>query len=181
VRENMNRTSLIRLGGLAPIVVGGGIFAVQRSLLLTPRGTNIVVLVLFLLSVMAVIVALHLLQRERYGYAGALASALASAAAFVGVVLIFWGFTGLPSFGGDVLLEVVGMLVGTIGIVALGIFTLAAGVLPWWCGVALIVGNPLLGVILFFGRWPVEVLWVVVGFAVFRAATRLPEQPSRVH
>jgi hypothetical protein len=140
---------------------------------------------------MAVIVALHLLQRERYGYEGA----LASAAAFVGVALVLVGGTDFPSMlpggsmviGTDILLMGVGMLVATIGITALGISTLNAGVLPWWGGAALIAGNPLLGVILLFvgldflyGAWPVVVPWVVVGFAVFRAASHQTQQPSRV-
>lgn len=161
-------------------MVGGVIYAVHGSLL-DPEGTQLVSSVLALLSVMAVIVALHLLQRERYGYEGA----LASASAFVGVALILGAFIGFPSIGGDVLgvgLDIlllgVGMLVATVGIIALGIFTLDAGVLPWWGGAVLIAGNPLLGVLLLFlgldflfGSWPVVVPWVVVGFAVFRKGT----------
>ena len=187
----MATSNLVRLGGLA--AMGGGvIFAVQERL--DPGGTLIVPINLALLSVMAVIVALHLLQRERYGYEGA----LASAAAFVGVALVLVGGTAVPSMlpggvmdvmgiGTDILLMGVGMLVATIGIIALGIFTLNAGVLPWWGGAALIAGNPLLGVILLFvgldflyGAWPVVVPWVVVGFAVFRAASHQTQQPSRV-
>lgn len=184
----MKHTLLIRSGGLAPIV-GGVIFAVES--LLDPEGTLRVSTVLALLSVMAVIVALHLLQRERYGYEGA----LASVAAFVGVALILGAFVGFPSMlrgdvlgvETDILLLGVGLLAATIGIIALGIFTLDAGVLPWWGGAALIAGNPLVGVILFFvgldflfGGWPVVVPWVVVGFAAFRAGTPQHKQPSRV-
>ena len=185
----MKRTGLIRLGGLAAIV-GSLIFAVHGSLL-DPEGTLVVSTVLALLSVMAVIVALHLLQRERYGYEGA----LASASAFVGVALALGGFIGFPSMprgdvlgvGTDILLLGMGMLAATIGIIALGIFTLGAGGLPWWGGAALIAGNPLVGVLLLFfgldflfGSWPVVVPWVVVGFAVFRAASHQTQQPSRV-
>jgi len=173
-------------------MVGGVIFAVQERL--DPGGTLIVPLNLALLGVMSVIVALHLLQRERYGYEGA----IASAAAFVGVAFFFVGGTAFPSMlpggvmdvmgiGTDILLMGVGMLVATIGIIALGIFTLDAGVLPWWGGAALIAGNPLLGVILLFvgwdflyGAWPVVVPWVVVGYAVFRAGSAQQERPSRV-
>ncbi len=184
----MKRTLLIRLGGLVAMV-GGALYAVQS--LLAPEGIGLVSSSLALLSVMGVIVALHLLQRERYGYEGA----LASASAFVGVALVLGGFLGFPSMppgdvlgvGTDILLLGVGMLVATIGIIALGIFTLDVGVLPWWCGAALIAGNPLVGVLLLFvgldflsGSWPVVVPWVVVGFAVFRTGTRQTQQPSRV-
>ncbi len=184
----MKHTLLLRLGGLAGIV-GGVIYAVHGSLL-DPEGTHLVSSVLALLSVMALIVALHLLQRESYSYEGA----LASVSAFLGVALVLGGFTGFPSMprgdvlgiGTDILLLGVGMLVATISIIALGIFTLDAGVVPWRGGAALIAGNPLVEVLLFlgldflFGSWPVVVPWIAVGFAVFRAATRLPEQPSRV-
>lgn len=89
--------------------------------------------------------------------------------------------------GKDILLMGVGMLVATTGIIAFGISTLNAGVLPWWGGAALIAGNPLLGAILRFvgldflyGAWPVVVTWVVVGFAMFRAASHQTRLPSRV-
>jgi hypothetical protein len=63
----------------------------------------------------------------------------------------------VPLFGGRiellVFLGIVGTLVGIIGIVALGIFTLQARVLPW----------------------------IAVGLAVFRAAGRLTEHASKVH
>ncbi len=110
------------------------------------------------------------------------------------MALVLGGFIWFPSFGGyvlgigaDILLLGVGMLVATIGVIALGIFTLDAGVLPWWCGAALIAGNPLVGVLLFFlgldflfGSWPVVVPWVVVGFGVFRAAGMRTERHPRV-
>jgi hypothetical protein len=193
--ENVKRTSLIRLGGLAPIV-GGVIYAVV-SILADPFYANRLTLIwdvssiLFGLSVMAVIVALHLLQSERYGSSGMLAFLVA----FVGVALLLGSFTGgaffgYPSFVGDILfplLGLVGALAATIGIIALGIATLAARKMPWWCGWALIAGNPLAALVLFFvgldflyGTWPVVVPWVVVGYAVFLTATRQAQQPSRV-
>jgi len=185
--KNVKRTSLIRLGGLVAMV-GGALYAVV-SILADPFYANRLTLIwevsifLFGLSVMAVIVALHLLQRERYGLPGMLAFLVA----FVGVALLLGSFTGGAFFGylrfvGDVLfplLGVVGALVATIGIIALGIITLKARKLPWWCAVALIAGNPLVAVVLFFvgldflyGTWPVVVPWVVVDYAVFRTATR---------
>jgi len=183
----MSYSSLIRLGGLAPIV-GGVLYAVAS--LLDSEGIQLVTFVLGLLSVLAVLVALHLLQRERYGLPGM----LAFVGAFVGAALVLGAFAGFPSFlGGDVVFlgadiyGVVAMLVATVGILALGFFTLQAGVLPRWGGWALIAGNPLLGIVLvlfglafLFGAWPVVVPWIVVGFAVFQAAGRRTERPARV-
>jgi hypothetical protein len=68
----ISSTNLIRLGGLAPIA-GGVIFAVYGSLLGLSEETLFggalrVLFILFLLSMLVVIVALHLLQRERQRY-----------------------------------------------------------------------------------------------------------------
>jgi hypothetical protein len=70
-----------------------------------------------------------------------------------------------------------GLLVATIGILALGAATIAARKVPWWGGVALIAGSP--PVAIFLGPL-LGVPWALVGYAVFRAAGRLPERPSRV-
>jgi hypothetical protein len=189
--ENMKRTGLVRWGGLAAMV-GGVIFAVDGSLggpeaVGTLRWST----VLFLLSMMVLIVALHLLQkeRERYGPQGA----VVSATAFVGVALavvsyILMDFViSLESLG--ITLFLLGLLVATPGIIALGVITLVVEVLPRWSGAALICGNPLLGlffILIFYaenfalGSLLVAVPWIVVGFAVFRAASHQTQQPSRV-
>jgi hypothetical protein len=170
-------------------MVGGIIFAVFGCLVGPEEGTLRVSTVLVLLSVMAVIGALHLLHRERYGYRGA----LASASAFVGVALTAGGYVlaFIVFLGGlgFILLFLVGVLVAAMSNIVLAIVTLAVGVLPRWGGAALITGNPLLGVVILgssygpnflLGSWLVVVPWVVVGFAVFRAAGRRTERPSRV-
>jgi uncharacterized membrane protein len=83
----------------------------------------------------------------------------------------------------------VSVLVATAGILFLTMFTLDAGVLPPWAGATLILGNPLFAVLILvvtnglvspIGSWLVAVPWIVVGFAVFRAAGRRTEQPPRV-
>ncbi len=138
--------------------------------------------VLLALGAMAAIAALHALQRERYGLRGT----LASLTVFIGVVLVLGinlGFTeGLPWPLPEGIF-VVGVVVAPLGMVALGISTIAARVLPWWCGAALIVGGfGFVGVWLvgFFMGPLVGVAWAVVGYALFRAATRQTQQPSRV-
>lgn len=69
-----------------------------------------------------------------------------------------------------------GLLLTTVGLVALGIATIRAGVLPWWCGAALIAGSPAAGIGLSSFMWvvgdaalvPVGIAWMLVGYAVLR-------------
>jgi hypothetical protein len=160
-------------------------------------------MVLFLLSEMAAIVAVHLLQRgrERYGRKGA----VAEASALVGLALTIGGYILLDRYErlGVISLErlgtttfLVGVLVAAIGVAALAMVTLIvaidtpqAAVLPWWVWAALMAGNPLLAVFILvvtnalvspIGSWLVAVPWIVVGFSVVRAAGRRTERPSRV-
>ena len=43
----------------------------------------------------------------------------------------------------------VGVVVGSAGIVLLGVVTITARVLPRWCGVAIIAGSPFVGLFLY--------------------------------
>jgi len=141
---------------------------------------------LSMVGTMVVIVSLHALQRGYYGLLGAVASLVA----FVGLAMYLVG-AGVAyarddfwlAFRDTTFLVVLGLLLSTGGLIALGIVTITAGVLPWWCGAALIAGNPILG--FFFGDllgagWLWGVPWLVVGFAVFQAAGRRTEQSPRV-
>jgi hypothetical protein len=194
----MKHTFLIRLGGVAAMV-GSAIFAVNGGLVVDFASAPGF---LFLLSIMAVMVAIHLLHREweRYGSGGA----RAYFAAFVGVALILGGsflsrfipdkagMRHLLFLMGD-LLFLVGALVATVGIIRLAVVTLNVGVLPRWGGLALLAGNPLLAFILYIFYlfflyrcdpdiwfWLVALPWCAVGLAVFLAAGRRTEQASRV-
>jgi hypothetical protein len=200
----MKRTSLIRLGGLAAMV--GGVVYAGVAFLAGPYFAETLyymseigygyIAVLLPLGAMAAIAALHALQREHYGSAGALASLMA----FVGLALFTGALTvGVvfsTSLGFDLPFNVllIGLLVATIGISLLGALTIATGILPRWCGVALIAGSPV-GVFVTMipsaaleGAFPLGAVfqalggvpWVLVGYAVFRAAGRMPERPSRV-
>jgi hypothetical protein len=188
----MKRTFLIRLGGLAAMV-GGVPFAalyLVRGLCAPncPRGFEYiesVSFVLLILGAMAAIAALHVLQRQSYGSAAGFAFL-----AFVGVALILVAALGEAARIDFLVFTLLlsGLLLGALGIIALGIVTITAGVMPWWCGVALIAGSPFVG--LFVGliaeqfgfdvQWLWGVPWIVVGFAVFRAAGRRTERPPRV-
>jgi hypothetical protein len=146
----MKHTFLIRLGGLAP-VVGGVIFAIVNFLAdpSYPAGGTRVwdhILVsdfLLPLSMMAVIVAIHLLHRERGRYG--LGGTRAFFTALVGVALILGGnflSVFIPDKAGILhllflmgdLLFLVGALVATVGIIGLARVTLTVGVLPRWGG-----------------------------------------------
>jgi hypothetical protein len=149
---------------------------------------------MLLFSALAAIAALHTLQRQRYGSQGT----LAALAAFIGLVMIAAGWlVAGPSFpiALTAAVLIVGLLAASVGIAGLGIVTMTAGVLPRWCGAALIAGSPPfvgleVGVMGFLGlpamvpggiAWAlVGVPWVVVGYAIFRTAERRTEQPARV-
>ena len=187
----MSSAILVRLGGLVAMVGGGGVVVLWLvasedwlaadwlgSPLASPAIHSLMV------SAMAAIVALHALQSQRYGLPGT----VASLAAFVGLAMYLLG-AGIAyarddfflAFRDTTFLVVLGLLLATLGLIALGIVTLKAGVLPWWCGAALMAGNPLVG--FFLAIWPGVLLgvpWIVVGYAIFRVASREPERPPRV-
>jgi hypothetical protein len=194
-------------GLLVPLLVGLLVpkDAVQMTLALKEEGIppdkvipggrimediNTVFFVLLVLSVMALIASVHALQVESYG-PGAVEriglGALTVLPSMLGVALILVGYLG--DIGGlrhQVLadlrrialnLELSGWVVATVGLLVLAMVTLVVRELPWWAGLAMIAGNPL--IVLFLGPL-LGVPWALVDYAVFRAAGRLPEQPSRV-
>ena len=207
---------LIRLGGVAAMVGGAAsaMLGVLTVLVLGVKyeipgsieraiqkgGYELPVLNMLLFGALAAIAALHIVQRRHYGRWGA----FASFAAFIGLVLlpvgwlvaVAWLVAG-PSFTPALITAVlvVGVLAASVGIVGLGIVTMSAGVLPRWCGIALIAGSPPgVGILFLFlsplgmaGILPGEavwelagILWIAVGYAIFRTAARRTERPARV-
>ena len=176
MQETMKRTSLIRLVGLV-VMVGGALYAALSLLGLWGLAESVYT-ILPLLGVMAAIAAVHALQRERYGWRGT----LASFAIFVGAALVIVGMPLVIAAGAHAdwlgiaqWMVVAGLLAMTLGLVSVGFVTITTRVLPWWSGAALIV-SPIFAVL---GPL-VGVPWVVVGYAIFRAAGRRTERPSRV-
>jgi hypothetical protein len=203
----VKHTSLIRLGGLAAIVGGlapttlGFLYvlqaqgmtlgfadkAVKKGAYEGPASTTLLV------GALAAIAVLHLIQRRRYGRFGALASA--SAMGGIAMVVIGYLVSGSASdttFTVGISLLILGVVVGSTGIVLLGIVTIGSGVLPRWCGIALIAGSPPGVGIVFILLSPLATVgvpgeigwtlagipWMAVGYAAFRAATRQTQQPS---
>jgi hypothetical protein len=206
----IKHTSPIRVGGVAAIL--GGLAATTLGLLyvLQERGITLGFIEkavrkgayegpvgnLLLLGALAAIASLHFIQRRRYGRLGA----LASVSAIGGIAMVVIGFlvSGSASdtvFYVGISLVTVGVVVGSTGVVLLGIATIGSGVLSRCCGIALIAGSPPGVAILFLFFTPLvarailpgEIVWalagipwIAVGLAVFRAATQHTQQPARV-
>jgi hypothetical protein len=195
----MIRTVLIRLGGLVAMV-SGVLFAVAELLDLPdgvggrvyygllPGGGSLFynALLVGAMAEVAAIAVLHASRRDRDGIRGLLVSGVA----FIGLALMLWGELGEP------VAAVLGLLVGSLGVLMLGGVTISMGVhgLPRWCGAALMVWGlalilwlllPGVGVLgppfpVSLGGGVVGVSWTVAGFGVFLAAGRRTEQASRI-
>jgi hypothetical protein len=103
---------------------------------------EVVIVVAFVL-VLVTIAGVHAVQSSsgRYGILGAVGSLLT----FVGfaIVLLAVHLTKLAGVEPILSVRLVGGLVVLVGSILLGAMTIRAGVLPWWCGVLLMVGFPL--------------------------------------
>ncbi len=168
---------LIRLGGLA-VILGGVVYTTVGLLIpfLQPA-----LIILLAPGAMAVIVALHVLQRERYGLLGT----LASLTAFIGVASLLVSSLGFLVDLADPLSEriyVPGLLVAAVGMLVLGAVTIVVRDLPRWCGASLMIGAIVIaGELVVPMVWLLEgVAWALVGYAIFRAAGRPDRRPARV-
>jgi hypothetical protein len=156
--RTVTRIVLIRLGGLAAMV--GGLAATtlglavwlpepasSRSIPYLDSASNPAIQtlvnvsdVLLMAGALAAIAALHSLHGGCNGMMGTLVSLVA----FVGVALL------LVLALGDVLRwhpwfstsPLRGFTLAALGGMGLGVATMVRRVLPWWCGLALIVGSP---------------------------------------
>jgi hypothetical protein len=178
----MNRTNLIRLSGLATMA-GSVVFAlvlVLRPWLNSMLAEAVTLPMFFLLLVvvsLALVAIVGLLREARHGWL----EIAACGVSLVGVVLVFMGV--LLGFAG-IFVIYVGVLVATGGLVVLATLTTGTNTLPWWGRVALMVGGPSFILVRYLYH-PLEdslmgVPWLVVGFAIFRAAGREPVQPSQL-
>lgn len=197
-------SGLVRLGGVA--AVAGGVLYAVVGLLAGPYliehlyyMDNVVGYGVLALSLpwgaLAAIAALHLLQRHRYGLQGAVAT-FATFVAFAGLLLAAVPLTfgvaldrvfASPLFWPLFWCVFVGFIVSGGGLVVLGVLVVAGkvvgGVLPRWCGVALLAGSPL-GYVAMMAAWVrasdvlLGVAWVLVGCALLQAAGRRPERSS---
>ena len=142
-------SDLIRWGGLAGVLAGVMYVLTDILNLLAPQQrvfdsfSDYLIEVIFAVAVagtLGAIAGLHALQSGRYGRLGAAGSLLA----FIGYALIVVVTAVSVLAGGQALylVRLVGAAAVLIGSALLGATTLRTQIMPWWCGVLLIVGFP---------------------------------------
>lgn len=171
-------------------MVSGVLFMAFPFLLVVP--------LIFLLSAASGVVAVllmpvamagfHVLQRQSYGRIGLAGFWLTVIASLI----VAWGVADFFVFG-DMLQDAppptltwgtVGLLVG---FVLYGVATLQARVLPRWCGVAFIVALPATLALIVIGPLPLGfafillgLVWLALGYMLWRRSGTVSERPSRV-
>jgi hypothetical protein len=184
-------SQMVRWGGLAGLAAAVVFLVAAIVNLISPyqRGTfdsfsdylyQLLVTVAFALIAVA-IAGLHALQSGRYGRWGTAGASMA----FVGYAIIVVVAAATLLAGADVLLSVrfVGAAAILVGSIVLGLMTIRAGILPWWCGVLIIVGFPLgdfSNAVIRGGEGIVlAIVWGLVGWALLSRSGTPEEQPSR--
>ena len=139
----------------------------------------VILAVAFALPLVA-IAGLHALQRGRYGPLGAAGSSIT----FIGyaVIVVVTAVSTLVGNEALLVIRLIAALAVVIGSILLGAMTLRARVLPWRCGVLLIVGFPLGDVVdTVVGKGSEAIvlglLWGLVGYALL-SSSRVPDQHS---
>jgi hypothetical protein len=186
-------SQMVRWGGLAGLAAAvvyllSGILTFIAPPQGVPSSFNdylleVVVVVAFVLALLT-IAGLHAAQRHsgRYGLLGAAGFWLT----FLGyiIVLVIAHLTLLA--GGEPIpsVRLVGGLLVLVGSILLGAMTIRARVLPWWCGVLLIVGFPLGDFLdnVAVGSESIvfAIVWGLIGYALLSLRRSVAEQPSRV-
>ena len=168
---------IVRWGGWAGVVAGvSWVLSAILVFLATPQRVSfnsfsdyllqIILLVAYVGTIVAIL-GLHYLQSEsgRYGRLGAAGSLIA----FIGYAIVFVVVTISILEGGASLLtvRVVGAAAVLIGSILLGAMTIRTRVLPWWCGVLLIICLPLAIALGDYGGGAVlGLLWLAVAYAL---------------
>jgi hypothetical protein len=180
----------IRQGGLAG-VAAGLLYVLSAILSLIAPQQRVfdsvsdylieIIFVVALAGTLVAIVGVHALQSGRYGPLGAAGSLIT----FVGYALLFVAAAVTILAGREALDAVfpIGVLAILVGSILLGAMTIRARMLPWWCGVLLIVGFPLSVAsdvaIRRAGGIALGIVWALVGYALL-SQRATAAQPSRV-
>ena len=188
-------SNVVRWGGLAGVVAAVmWVLTAILILLATPQRVSfdsfndyllqIVLLVAYAGTLLAVL-GLHILHSGsgRYGRLGAAGSLITFIGyAIVLVVIIISILEGGASLLTIRLSAATAVLIGSI---LLGAMVIRARIIPWWCGVLLIVAFPLGDVsnAILEGSEGIllGILWGAVGYALLSRSETVVEQPSRVN
>jgi hypothetical protein len=187
-------SNMVRWGGLAGVAAGVMFLLSGILTLITPpqRGLGsfggylieVIIVVAFAFTLVT-IASLHAAQSQsgRYGILGAASSLLT----FFGYALVLVAAHVTTLMGGEPIYTVrlVGGLAVLVGSILLGAMTLRARLLPWWCGVLLIVGFPLGGILeglvgVGSENIVLGIVWGSIGYALLSQSSTAAERPSRV-
>jgi hypothetical protein len=187
-------SSTVRWGGLAGVAAGVMFVLSSILTLIAPPQRElgsfggylieVVIVVAFALAMVA-IAGVHAAQRlsRRYGGLGAAGALLT----FVGYAIVLVAAHVTTLAGGEPVITVrlVGGLAVLVGSILMGVMTLRTGLLPWWCGVLLIVGFPLgdiLEGVVGVGSENIVlgIVWGSIGYALLSQSSTAAERPSRV-
>jgi hypothetical protein len=145
-------SGIVRWGGWAGVVAGVmWVLSAILVFLATPQRVSFnsfsdyllhIILLVAYVGTMVAILGLHYLQSESgcYGRLGAAGSLIA----FIGYAIVFVVITVSILEGGASLLTVrlAGAAAVLIGSILLGAMTMRTRILPWWCGVLLVIAFP---------------------------------------
>ena len=170
-------SSLVRLGGLASMLAGV-VFLVDEILgLMNPAPYLDVMFVVAMLLMLAGMMGFHALQQGNYGrlgWVGFYAVVVGVLALVLGLVLLLSGSTAL------LWLLPVATLAVLVGFALYGVATLQARVLPRWCGVALIVAFPAAIALGTYAYFWLGLVWLALGYVLWRQSSTTTERSSRV-
>ena len=170
-------SSLVRLGGLASMLAGV-VFLVDEILgLMNPAPYLDVMFVVAMLLMLAGMMGFHALQQGNYGrlgWVGFYAVVVGVLALVLGLVLLLSGSTAL------LWLLPVATLAVLVGFALYGVATLQARVLPRWCGVALIVAFPAAIALGTYAYFWLGLVWLALGYVLWRQRSTTTERSSRV-
>ena len=182
--------NMVRWGGLAGVFAAlmfvvsfiiNQLAPVQRTYDSSSDYLHQVIVLVAYAGVLVAILGLHALQSpsRRYGQLGAVGSMLT----FIGysIVFVVSAISTLQGVQTLLTIRLAGGVAALVGSILLGAMTIRARVVPWWCGVLLIVAFPLgdfsNAVVRGGEAILMGLLWGSVGYALLRGALHAP-QPS---
>jgi hypothetical protein len=162
-------------------MVGSAVFALVLLLRLSNGPIFFLLLVVVGVAVGAIAALLRRTRYSKLAVPASVGSWAGLALTSISLPFVIQDFDALiPAFT-----LLIGVLVLIVALGTLVVLCIATNVLRWWGSVALVVG-PLIfyfASTVFFSpsvNSLIGVAWIMVGYAIFRAATRQTQQPSRV-